>query len=451
VSPLEFLKVEFENVGLALRETLRHDYVPRQSEDYYRECEARLTGIGQGISSLKATDADDIAGYLAQLANLTTFVSLIERSKLGEFSWPFAEELRRIAKLLLAEKDLKGDTVDPIIDVISEGQGYRIVYEPQVAGANSKRRFLVIAFPRSLKHQVLLHALFGHEVGHTALHTAIAGSYLQGEVLSALIATSPLKDVAAMNTWVASADADQSVKDELALFSAKAGRNFSFTQESRNSWLIELICDLFGLLLFGPAFLAAHHTYLQALHPKPYGINTHQATHPPFAIRHKMLVQIMRQAGWDQPITVAADGTVHQAELAFMSAVLADPYSQWAQLFSNAEIAQAIAGIRKIFQPHGQISFHPLQAQKLKELVERLGRGLPPILASIDPNGKPQLESVHIAQTLQAGWIYWIGRDHFKDTEAFVPLDFLNTNKLCDQALLQQRAINLVLSAGATP
>jgi len=137
MTPLEFLKEEFDNVRRALDETLRHDYGPEQSVDYYHECEARLTDIDAEISRIAATDAAKIYTYLSQLSYVATFVSLIERSRLGEFSWPFADELRRIAKTLLAEKDLKGDLLDPIIHVVSEGQGYRIYYEAQVPVASS--------------------------------------------------------------------------------------------------------------------------------------------------------------------------------------------------------------------------------------------------------------------------------------------------------------------------
>lgn len=445
MTPLEFLKEEFDNVRRALDETLRHDYGPEQSGDYYRECEARLTDINAAISSIAATDAVKIYTYLSQLSYVAIFVSLIERSRLGEFSWPFADELRRIAKALLAEKDLKGDLLNPIIHVVSEGQGYRIYYEAQVPVASSQRRFLVVAFPRSLKHHVLLHALFGHEVGHTALYTTVAGGILQGEVISALIASGPLKDLASMNAWLNSAAAHQDVKNELIAHTTQHGWPFVFTKENRGHWLIELICDLFGVLLFGPAFFAAHRAYLQPLHPNPYAINTAQPTHPPFAIRHKMLVQIMRVTGWDTPITNASDGDVHSAETEMIKFLLDDPYDPWARFFDDAELQRAVAGVRKIFAPHGPLGHTPINSVGLITLIKRLMRGLPPIVADIDQDGAPQLTDVLISQTLYAGWVYWIGRQHLAGA---VALDFLTTNRLCDQALLQQRAINYTLSAG---
>ena len=60
-----------------------------------------------------------------------------------------------------------------------DSKGYRIVNESQVPGASGKRRFVVVAFPRPLKHHVLLHSLFGHELGHTALYTPTAGTAIK--------------------------------------------------------------------------------------------------------------------------------------------------------------------------------------------------------------------------------------------------------------------------------
>ncbi|MYB77462.1 MAG: hypothetical protein F4X83_10275, partial [Chloroflexi bacterium] len=187
---------------------------------------------------------------MAQLSRITTFVSLIERSRLGEFSWPFAHELRRISQLLLNEKDLKGDRLEPIIHVVAEGQGYRIFYERQVPLPSIQRRFLVVAFPRSLKHHVLLHTLFGHEVGHTAVFTTEAGAVLSGEVKNSLLGSSPLADLTRLNNWLQSKHAPQFVKDELDEFEKVTGRQFALLEAHRESWQIELICDLFGMMLF---------------------------------------------------------------------------------------------------------------------------------------------------------------------------------------------------------
>lgn len=445
MTPLEFLKEEFENVQRALRETLRHDYGPQQAGDYYKECEARLHDIGTAIASTRPQDAANIYAYLGQLSNVAAFVSLIERSHLGEFSWPFSDELARMAKLLLVEKNLRGDPLDPIIHVVAEGQGYRIIYETQVPVASGRRRFLVVAFPRSLKHHVLLHALFGHELGHTALHATQTGTVLQGAVLAALTGNSPLKDAASMNLWLNSATAHQDVKNELLNYQNITGNQFVLTALNRDLWLIELICDLFGLLLIGPAFFAAHRTYLSPLHPSAYTVNTAQPTHPPFAVRHKMLVQAMRLLNWDSPITRAADGAFHSAEKEMLKFILNDPFDAWAQLFADADLKVAVDAIKHMLAQYGGIAYAPISSAHLVKLVDRLVNGLPPVLDEIDQNEKPQLVTVKLPQTLYAGWMCWLGKQYFPAAANF---DFLTTNQLCDYALLQQRAIDLALASG---
>lgn len=127
--PREFLVEEFENVERALGETLRYDYDSEQNrKKYYDECHARLAEIKKAIAGVSTTDYSKIHAHLIELSNLSTLISLIERSHLGEFSWPFAEELRRIAETLLVEKNLKGEKLKPIVHVIADGQGYRSRY-----------------------------------------------------------------------------------------------------------------------------------------------------------------------------------------------------------------------------------------------------------------------------------------------------------------------------------
>jgi hypothetical protein len=247
-----------------------------------------------------------------------------------------------------------------------------------------------------------------------------------------------------MNVWVHSANAPGEVKAELAKHLADTGQAFAFTNQNRISWLIELICDVFGFLLFGPAFLAAHRVYLQALSPDVYAVNVAMPTHPPYAVRHKLLVQLMTVSGWQVPITTPADGALHAAETEMLSFLLDDSYGAWAKMFVDADLSQAANAIKGILLPHN-LGHIPIEGSKLKTLVARLMKGQPPILGEIDLDGKPALTRVEISQILYAGWVYWLGRQHLAP---IVTLDFFKTNRLCDHALLQQRAINYARKAG---
>jgi hypothetical protein len=138
VSPLEFLREELANVRRALDETLRYDYGPEQGREFYIECAARLAEIEKGVSSIIAGDLQTIRTRLNELQELAAWILLIERSHLGEFSWPFSDELKRIAIELLSETDLKGERIQPLIHVVAEGEGYQIVYRrwPRRAAGN---------------------------------------------------------------------------------------------------------------------------------------------------------------------------------------------------------------------------------------------------------------------------------------------------------------------------
>lgn len=279
----------------------------------------------------------------------------------------------------------------------------------------------MVAFQRSLKYHALFHCLFGHELGHTALQTPSAGAVLDAEVIGAFTSSGPMSDKIAINIW-ANNPAGQQIDNEY-----------------RESWLIEFSCDLFGLILFGPAFLAAHRTYLSHIDPDPYHIDFSGPTHPPYALRHKMLRRVMELLDWHTPIT--NDEFEHE----FLRHILEDPYKSWAQIFDDAQLGRAISGIKQVMNPIQHLAYKRPTAEVLMELVLRLSKRLPPILAQVDSEGKPALTKVSISQTLHAGWAYWIGREKLSAAEL---MTFFEVNRLCDLALLQQRAINDALDAG---
>jgi hypothetical protein len=143
MTPHEFLKQQAKNVEQALTETLRYDYGPKLTSDYYQECCKRLDLIKIAISTTSPTDLTGIEARLDELIDLSVWISLIERSRLGEFSWPFAEALRDMAKQLLAERALSGGTLQPIVHVIADGEGYFIHYEKTSASGKQKFAFII--------------------------------------------------------------------------------------------------------------------------------------------------------------------------------------------------------------------------------------------------------------------------------------------------------------------
>jgi hypothetical protein len=442
MTPIEFLQEEFENVRRALGDTLRYDYGPERTRPYFEECKARLARIRGSLKKIKPTDFQTIRDRLDELSSLAMWISLIERSRLGEFSWPFAEELKSIAKNLLPQKNLGEEESSPIIHIIAEGDGYQILDERQVLSTSVKNEFTVIAFPRPLKHHVLLHAIFGHELGHSALHTTGnggAGRILQAEVLKAFIAQGPMATPDTMTAWLRHSGAPPEIKKELKKYDQGNGA-FSFDSDDQKYWLDEFICDLCGLLLFGPAFVAAHKSLLQPTYPNPYKIDLEYPTHPPYAARQKLLARALRILKWDNPITESEDKHFHHAEKEFLSFISIDPFDPWAMVFIDSQVRKAIAGVKRVLSSYGGLEYKPPPREKLSTLVQRLIERVPPIIAEIDADGKPTVARTEIAHILYSGWVFWIGRKHLLLSDG---LSFFDTNRLCDQALLQQQAINM--------
>ena len=289
MTPYEFLTQQVVNVEQALTETLRYEYGPAPDWGYYNECSDRLSRIKIAITGTSTTDTASIAARLDELADLSVWISFIERSRLGEFSWPFAEALRKMANALLSDRGLSGKPISPIVHIIADGEGYFI--HPERTSASGNHKFAIIAFPRPLKHHVLLHSIFGHELGHSALHSVGAGTDLQNKVMTALQSAGPLHNENSITSWLRDNTAPPQVRDILDQYNADFGMQYEFPQEYLLDWLEELICDLFGLLLFGPGFAAAYRTYLRPMQANPYEVGLRNPTHPPYAVRHRMIVR----------------------------------------------------------------------------------------------------------------------------------------------------------------
>jgi hypothetical protein len=440
MTPHEFLKQQAKNVEQALTETLRYEYGPRPVGDYYQECLKRLNLIELAIAKTGTTDFAGIEARLEELTDLSVWISLIERSRLGEFSWPFAEALRTMAEALLVEPGLSGLELSPIVHVIADGEGYFIHYER--TSASGTHKFAFINFPRPLKHHVLLHCLFGHELGHTALHTAGMGSsgqILQTQVMTVFQSFGPLASVSTLNSWLHDASAPAEIKSELNHYQSSYGIKYELNDYYYLKWLDELVCDLFGLLLFGPGFAAAHQVYLRPMHANAYEL---AVTHPPYAVRHKLLVQAMRLVGWQTPIILNPPHSLAEQEL--LNYVMLDPYDNWASFVSDPQLNQAIAGVNNVFSSHGSLGYVSPDGPTLTALVDRLIKRLPPVIADLSEQGRVQLREIDISHTLYAGWVYSVGSSHLITK----PLSFLGINMLCDHALLQQRAINIALAKG---
>lgn len=152
-----------------------------------------------------------------------------------------------------------------------------------------------------------------------------------------------------------------------------------------------------------------------------------------------MLRRALELLGWHTPITT------EEFEREFLAYLLDDPFRPEALVFDDAQLNQAIAGIQQVIAPLGRLAYSPITADELSALVYMLASQVPPVRAQIEADGKVTLDEINVAQTLHAGWACWLGREKLPNPPSF---SFFDTNRLCDVALLQQRAVNDVKRAG---
>lgn len=444
MGPREFLEEECRSVAAALRSTLRHDYGPERSRTYFEECKVRLEVVERALEDDKCMARDEVAENMQRLASLGSRISLIERSHLGEFSWPFARIIEKVADKLFVERTLDDDmnSIDltPIVHVVAEGTHYQIVDDE--VSPPGKRRIIIVAFPRQLKHHVLLHTIFGHELGHTAIHAEKPGRIMNTVVLPRT-RCGPLQDQIQARTWLHREDAPANVRD-----AAKIDLNLTLDDQSLINWRTEITCDLFGLRLFGPAFAAAHRTIIEAHCPGEDCFELESTTHPPYPIRQRIIATAVQILGWDKPVTTPEDGVVHRAEKALIDFITQALGDGWFELFTRSELKNLLDGIEDALAPC-DLAYSPPDALLFKELIKRLAQERPPICQEIREDGEPVNYVVDGPHCLYAGWTYWFGKGALAaDARVADPdvheLSFLELNRLCDQALLQQEAINLM-------
>lgn len=440
MDPLLYVEEEYNNVQRALDESLRFDYGPGQTIDYYEECRFRLEGIGRDLQRLRTAGDGSTSGVVSQLWDLANRLTLIERSHLGEFSWPFADAVRSIASKLLSEDEGLRSRYEPIIHMIAQGTSYQILSE-KILGENKKRRLFTVAFPRQLKHHVLMHALFGHELGHATFYStrngggdAASDDSPSDPIIRVLRREGPLRDCASTMQWLRSPEAPYHVRTRF-----EATRT-TISEGNLEHWHVELLCDLFGLMIFGPAFSAAHRAYLEPSCKSEHDFEVERTSHPAYSLRRTLLAQGLRVLGWSDPVC-GKESNVQPAELAMLDYIGRDEFGNWAQVFSDAQLGEAIQLIRSRFETtETPIARRPDHAT-LETLVGRIIGHLPPIREEVGPDGIPRSHEVRLEEQLYAGWTYWLGRGRLEEPE---PLTFFQLNQLCDLALLQQQAIDII-------
>jgi len=436
----EFLLNECENVRNTLREVLRHEYAAGDSKAFYREFCERLANLKKLIEPVDPADASALATFASELSLLSRLVHQIERSHAGEFSWPFSECLQCLAVPICKENIGLPTEGDPIIRVYADGglDSYKINLENDLSVLNVGRRIFTIVFPRTLKHQVLLHAIFGHEIGHAAWTIPSHRAKLKSEVLQPLYAHGRLTSTSSATAWLRDLNAPRPVEEIRSQYPDPYYTEID--RDQWDSWFQEFMCDLFGMVTFGPSFLAAHQTLLLTLDPTGYRWGPQ---HPPYASRKAMLWRASKHLGWDT-YGNSFDDAILSANVghfrdAYIGASIPGP---WEDLFSQAQVATAVDALVAILRAASSEPFGMPDEATLLQLVRMLGERVPPCGSDLSGAEKPSNRAIDFRHILFGGWIASISADSRPEAKG-PELEFSEINKLCEMGILHQRAIDL--------
>jgi hypothetical protein len=398
---------------------LRHRYL-ETAADYYTECARRLQTIKRYIAS--ASNDFDLQSWRSQLSALSTLITHIERSHLEEFSWPFADALERVSKRVCARV---GTSEAPLFFFMAQGKfaDYAVRYDETTAHVR-RRDIYSVFFPRTLKDQVLLHAIFGHEIGHAALE-AQPRTY---DALSVLRDNSILTDIDSFFSWCqVNLHVQHRVSDE-------------YLKSQAACWAKEIFCDLFGLIMIGPAFIPAFTTLIEPSY-RPSGFE-YVPSHPPYSTRALALLQAARAL--HMLPSEEGDGKIAQLtkELDNNFKANATRYEQTPYAFldkSNIERASvALADFMDTFADELSPLRCPTTDERMLDgLVAVLLQRIPPVSPLPHPtrDGLSPPELIDFRHLLYAGWIGWS-----KMTDAS-PEEFAKLNRYCAHAILQQEGV----------
>lgn len=417
--PQAFLLEECENVARLLRNTLRYAYSSKSSSDVYVECFSRLKLIESRVRAAKAKDGEQLNELANQLSELGKLIGRVERSHVEEFSWPVANALQGLAMAVCATAQQGDQSGGPLFFISAEDElfSYQIITEEDNPGLVVRPLFNII-FPRSLKHFVLLHPILAHEIGHAAYAIPDLGAQLQDQVTNILIDGSPLQDRVAFEKWIkhsGSSLADDEIDYALLL------------------WPEELFCDLFGLLLAGPSYVAANCTLLH-----PFGPDALSESHPASLTRYWMMQEVVDFLEWQRRAIGTRSGLRKPVQRYFGDlAHISLEVPKGLRLLRPAQIRKATARLVQILGAMGTALFEMPLAADLDLMVDRLLLGRPPVGSDVSRDLGVSNKRVDFRSILFAGWLAWNSDE--REHEQF---KFIDLNLFCDRGVLQQAAVN---------
>lgn len=430
LSTLQFLTEELRNIDRSLNESLRYDYGGSRSFDFFTECKHRyvaLVGTLEAFRNKTVDGQDDLQSLARQVSWLSELIARIERSRLGEYSRAFADALAKTATTACIGSPDPSPT-SPLFFFSSNGglHAYE-VYRAQPPVGIGDRRIFNIVFPRTLKHHVLLHPILAHEIGHTFFTAMLRVRWVQfNGAVKKMFENSPFSDVGDLQKWLIKKFPD----------SDAAQRSTKQITITIQSWQEEFYCDMFGILMMGPAYMAAMRSLFSAVDVTGA---RYSYTHPPTLTRFSMLICALKQLGWDQAPAGASD-RLQKLHSAFWNATTQGigELSKWETVWDQGNVKAAVQMFESVFKDCNGVVYRQPDAATLEELATQIDQNIPPVGHQRYDEDSITLTTIDYRTIIYAGWLSACSSQ--MDNPLVEDNRFYEINRLCDQAILQQEA-----------
>jgi hypothetical protein len=195
------------------------------------------------------------------------------------------------------------------------------------------------------------------------------------------------------------------------------------------AWIEEVLCDFIGLITFGPSFVAAECNLLYSMDASGAAIGPR---HPPVGCRANYLSNAASACGFDAAMF---HGMHHEpAHLAFWESIRSrQQANDWFNVFPRSRIAATAEALRELFQGLPPALYESPTEEELSPLLDQIAdHHVPPVGFQASVSEGTKLSAVDFRHILYAGWIA---------AASDTPIPFPSLNRLCEHAIMQQRAI----------
>lgn len=302
----------------------------------------------------------------------------------------------------------------------------------------------LVSFPRIERDDILLHAIFGHELGHP-----IADNFLLGEKenfkekYETCLAATQVK----INTEV-----QKTPQGQIPIFALVEGQKLTnIVHHIRKRGLEELLSDVVSAYLFGPSSLFAMYDVLAMdnLDQSP----NNQNAYPPTRYRLRLVKKILENEGYLNALQQIPDnnefGFENQAivdMLAMIDQIVAiqsdktkiksDFCSEIAYEWLENTIEDAIPYVKKMVKD--TLYDKEKIAVEIPSLIERIAMGIPPN----EINVYPDIKNVDWRSAILAAWLYKINGKKIGKTK---PLELINSSDIDRLQSITMRAVEHIL------